>query len=1265
MKRLMLLVMCAFVAGKAFAATPTLYKTLETDGRGFILTDYQPKTGRSRIEYDLRFLYLGLPVGLGIANGTSSAGATNDKEWGGYFNAETRTFTYYTEPGDACANFGEGFCDTSVRHTVSMGQGWVSLDDKTNTIATAADDYTTGGRFALFAANFGGTTFSAKAIVRVAGIRIFEDDTLVRDWVPAKDANGTATLYDLVNGKFETVKAGVFSVDDTVDPTWEAQAANGWTVQPTVPASIAAGTLPTISLGTAEFGDGTQTATYTAKDIQNLPAGTYTQVVEVKSTAGYRGLREELTFTVTGTVPTVASTAPTAVAPLGGVSVATHTAKQKEFVGLPAAQRKRVLSVHYERERAEYAANDGHPQSVRLQWDGGDGACTIHVYRGNETTPVQTHTVVTRWTEGNLFDLDNLEVGRTYRWTVTNEKGTSGGTFATEDETPRLFNAGVVGNTRELGGYVGMDGRRVRQGKFLRSRCFDTNKRSTYGSILTATEEAFFRDFIGLKTEIDLRGDTWITKSFVPGVTTRVNTAWPLDYTGAFLTDAAKKSAMKAALAPIFDEAKYPIDVHCHSGQDRTGMYCFILEALLGVSEADCIRDWECSALGNSGFNTGDTYQLDSFLAKFRSLGGATTQAKAETFMKWLGYSSEQISAFREIMLEPLEEPDDLVMVTFGDHPHLTVMWTSGDETVTNMVEGGAFKVKRGTENVCVIFTADPGWEIVGDAVVDLGTVMENITFGAGNEYRVPEVRDTSDDIPYLDYDEATGTMTNAAVWAERCTVVTAETRTLTNGWYAVTNEVVFASGARLTVQGDAHLILCDGATLAITNLSGLVAAIDVSATNGVRNSLTIYGQETGTGTLRAKAFGYGAGIGGGNNCDGGAVTINGGVVEATGGMGAAGIGCGYKGTNCTVVINGGTVTATGGMFAAGIGGSYTKTWVGSVAITGGKVKAVGQDGASDIGPGEGGKGGDIAISGGLFWAEPPADWLARGCIAVENTDEMTMAEYPYAVEDHRVWVSPDAPSGPYATETEATDALNRAVFASSADVTGVLTSGAARTRYAGWFGLGIVSKAAGEWYIEAALTDAGRSNLAETAAAAMRQIPVAAIAALTDDATTNVTVTGCEPGFYYTLYDGANLTNIVPCIANCDVLCGGYGEVGFPAVGKPSDAAGFFRVGVDVVRPERIVVFGIDGKLFSGEVDINAAGGTAVSVWPMNVKPGLVYGLGRSKWPTGPFVVEEDGWVQADANGTLPRAITARKDDDAGRFFRIMVRAGVPDEML
>ena len=104
----------------------------------------------------------------------------------------------------------------------------------------------------------------------------------------------------------------------------------------------------------------------------------------------------------------------------------------------------------------------------------------------------------------------------------------------------------------------------------------------------------------------------------------------------------------------------------------------------------------------------------------------------------------------------------------------------------------------------------------------------------------------------------------------------------------------------------------------------------------------------------------------------------------------------------------------------------------------------------------------------------------------------------------------------------------------------------------------------------------------------------------------------------------------------------------------------------VSILEYKSKVQGGIWTEAFRAAVaDINAAGGTAVSVWPTNVKPGLVYGLGRSKWPTGPFVVEEDGWVQADANGNLPRDLTAPKAGGAEGFFRIMVREDVPGEML
>ena len=65
---------------------------------------------------------------------------------------------------------------------------------------------------------------------------------------------------------------------------------------------------------------------------------------------------------------------------------------------------------------------------------------------------------------------------------------------------------------------------------------------------------------------------------------------------------------------------------------------------------------------------------------------------------------------------------------------------------------------------------------------------------------------------------------------------------------------------------------------------------------------------------------------------------------------------------------------------------------------------------------------------------------------------------------------------------------------------------------------------------------------------------------------------------------------------------------------------------------------------------------GDTVSLMPGNVKPGLFYGLGVSDNPAGPYTVAEDGWLQADADGNLPAALTAPKLG-AGGFYRVMVK--------
>ena len=320
--------------------------------------------------------------------------------------------------------------------------------------------------------------------------------------------------------------------------------------------------------------------------------------------------------------------------------------------------------------------------------------------------------------------------------------------------------------------------------------------------------------------------------------------------------------------------------------------------------------------------------------------------------------------------------PEARCTVTIGDYPHITAAWTSGDGSVTNAVKGGFFMVEKGTSGVKVIFTAKRNYVIVeGESVVELGNVESDIVFGEGNDYVVPTAVCTLDPVDYLDWDDVEKKMTNATLTVDY-EIVSSETRTFEDGkWYVVADDVEI-SGHNIKVNGSAHLILCDNASLAVKDLDEYNAAIDVAIDVSVRgsttNSLTIYGQQNGSGVLTATGGYGGAGIGGGGTGSGGSVTVNGGLLTASGGQYGAGIGGGVDGAGGTVTINGGLVTATGGENGAGIGGGwgYHDAGIGGirhgaggvVTINGGLVTATGGENGAGIGGGYNGEDGKVKL---------------------------------------------------------------------------------------------------------------------------------------------------------------------------------------------------------------------------------------------------------------------------------------------------------------
>lgn len=193
----------------------------------------------------------------------------------------------------------------------------------------------------------------------------------------------------------------------------------------------------------------------------------------------------------------------------------------------------------------------------------------------------------------------------------------------------------------------------------------------------------------------------------------------------------------------------------------------------------------------------------------------------------------------------------------------------------------------------------------------------------------------------------------------------------LTSGWYIVSRNTTTTD---LGISGDVKLILANGATL---TANGSYNHAGVCVTSG--NSLTIYGQAGGTGKLQAQSGIGGAGIGGDGNASGtrgmscGTLTLNGGIIDATGNSIGAGIGGGTTTNGGVVTINGGIVTAIGGAYGAGIGGSSFGNG-GTVTITGGTISTTGgSNGAAGIGGGSdgggGGAGGTVTITGGTISA--------------------------------------------------------------------------------------------------------------------------------------------------------------------------------------------------------------------------------------------------------------------------------------------------------
>ena len=180
---------------------------------------------------------------------------------------------------------------------------------------------------------------------------------------------------------------------------------------------------------------------------------------------------------------------------------------------------------------------------------------------------------------------------------------------------------------------------------------------------------------------------------------------------------------------------------------------------------------------------------------------------------------------------------------------------------------------------------------------------------------------------------------------------------------------------AGITCVGDATIILKEGSVNSVMGFYQTAPGIFIPEGKTLvikgEGSLTASNYTTDLGNKNG--YGYGAGIGGGQDVSCGNIEIQGGNITAYGGKDSAGIGGGgrYKmGSNCgTITISGGTVVASSIYMGAGIGTGYGAT-CGIITISEGTVTATGGYGSTGIGSALGAANcSGISISGGTVTA--------------------------------------------------------------------------------------------------------------------------------------------------------------------------------------------------------------------------------------------------------------------------------------------------------
>lgn len=214
-------------------------------------------------------------------------------------------------------------------------------------------------------------------------------------------------------------------------------------------------------------------------------------------------------------------------------------------------------------------------------------------------------------------------------------------------ETPRILSIDGLVNVRDMGGWKTADGKTIRQGLLYRGSEMDGAVEPEF--CLTAEGLEDMISVLGIRTDLDLRATSvnrFGTDPLGAGVE-HIYIGAP-DYEGIF-TDWGR-TCVQSVFSLLAQEDRYPVYLHCTYGMDRTGTFCSLLGAMLGMEEENLLLEYRLSSLYHCSVQQ---ERMEEVLAVLDTYPGDTLQKKTESYLLSAGVTRQEIETIKQILLEP------------------------------------------------------------------------------------------------------------------------------------------------------------------------------------------------------------------------------------------------------------------------------------------------------------------------------------------------------------------------------------------------------------------------------------------------------------------------------------------------------------------------------------------------------------------------------------------------------------------------------------